>query len=49
MKKLARIKQPHIGLSPCTTVLVTSSDDIGRPNIIPISWIGVITCPTYRS
>ncbi|OPY80199.1 MAG: Flavoredoxin [Syntrophorhabdus sp. PtaU1.Bin153] len=40
MKKIAEVKQPMIGLYHLPVVLVTCCDEEGRPNIIPIGWVG---------
>lgn len=40
MKKLATVKQPMIGLYHLPVVLVTCVDELGKPNIIPLGWVG---------
>src|SRR4030042_1397964 len=40
MKKLASVKQPMIGLYHLPVVLVTCVDKSGKPNIIPLGWVG---------
>lgn len=40
MKKLAAIKQPMIGLYHLPVVLVSCIDKEGKPNIIPLGWVG---------
>ena len=40
MKKLATVKQPMIGFYHLPVVLVTCVDETGKPNIIPLGWVG---------
>lgn len=40
MKKLVTVKQPMIGLYHLPVVLVTCIDELGKPNIIPLGWVG---------
>lgn len=40
MKKIATVKQPMIGLYHLPVVLVSCIDKEGKPNIIPLGWVG---------
>lgn len=40
MKKSAIVKQPMTGLYHLPVVLVSCIDESGRPNIIPLGWVG---------
>jgi flavin reductase (DIM6/NTAB) family NADH-FMN oxidoreductase RutF len=40
MKKIATVKQPMIGLYHLPVVLVSCIDKDGKPNIIPLGWVG---------
>ena len=40
MKRIALAKQPMIGLYALPVVLVSCADKEGKPNIIPLGWVG---------
>lgn len=40
MKRIVQVKQPMIGLYHLPVVLVSCINEDGKPNIIPIAWVG---------